>query len=611
MFKKKSLSSKLINFINLKKVYNLNINNKNINLNRLIAGTEKPIYNFIIKKNEPFQYSEFFWKNDNYLNQRYTSYTYISSNCMSLIYNEKYIYDFKFNIYFLYLNLYKKIVFNNLIFYDSVFEGTLNTVIPSRSHNKLVLNNYLPKITTRFVKINFNRALWSKSFFNKKKKHKKNIINKTMETNKKYFLNYKKCSIINNKKKYYHYKKKLEILNLKYSLKNAGFPIANSFKKSFYFLNSKMNREGNYKEINKYAQYIRHPNAQMSYIKKLFSYGTHLDHYFSTIYKTPIEDLYVRLYKISWRYFKFKIERFFYRQLGIRLHIWFLNIWDIFLNGIDSLWKWYRYESKTVYYLTRKGQRYMLADRETAKFYVRTMTLTITMAGGVKLFLDKVSILMKKHRNNWAFILNTTKSLRFCINFFWFRFFINYKISLQGKIGGFLRAQKKYFKKGNITIEDKSVLITYYRGFPVTRFGTYNLSFWLQYRIPNLIEKFGDMEYIDTMKILLSMYSVPWLATRLSVIISKMLKEHADKIKKKIKNYTRRIRFRKIVLIEALKTKKYFYKGLLPKNKNSDKYLKIRSILIKKKIKNKFNKNYKKYFYKGGRKSFKYKKNAS
>jgi hypothetical protein len=80
---------------------------------------------------------------------------------------------------------------------------------------------------------------------------------------------------------------------------------------------------------------------------------------------------------------------------------------------------------------------------------------------------------------------------------------------LQGKIGGFLRAQKKTFKKGNVSIENKASAITYYRGFPVTRFGSYNLSFWLQYRIPNLVEKYGDLEYVDTMKVLLNMYSVP------------------------------------------------------------------------------------------------------
>jgi hypothetical protein len=72
-----------------------------------------------------------------------------------------------------------------------------------------------------------------------------------------------------------------------------------------------------------------------------------------------------------------------------------------------------------------------------------------------------------------------------------------------------LRAQKKVYKRGNISIENKKAAITYYRGFPKTKFGLYNLSFWLQYRIPSLIGKFDELEYVDTMKVLLSMYNVP------------------------------------------------------------------------------------------------------
>ena len=105
-------------------------------------------------------------------------------------------------------------------------------------------------------------------------------------------------------------------------------------------------------------------------------------------------------YKVYWKYFKFKVEKFFYNQINTRVHIWFLNIWDIFLNSIDALWRWFRYENKAVYFLTKKGQRFLIEDREDAKFYLRTLTLTITMVGGAKLFMDKISLMMKRYRNN-------------------------------------------------------------------------------------------------------------------------------------------------------------------------------------------------------------------
>lgn len=161
------------------------------------------------------------------------------------------------------------------------------------------------------------------------------------------------------------------------------------------------------------------------------------------------------------------------------------------------------------------------------------------------------------------------------INYFWFRFFVNYKITLQGKIGGFLRAQKKIFKKGSISVENKESAITYYRGFPVTRFGSYNLSFWLQYRIPNLIGKFGDSTYIDTMQVLLSMYSIPWLATRLYEIIKKMLIERVYVVNRKLSQYDRRSDSRQALIYDVLKVKRYHYMHTTLKPGNLHRFKKI------------------------------------
>lgn len=358
-------------------------------------------------------------------------------------------------------------------------------------------------------------------------------------------------------------------------------------------------------------QYKRHPLSQSRYLTHSMLIKKDMDRVTSGYEKKKIDPQFARFFRVYWRYFRFKIERFFFNNIHTRVHVWFLNVWDVFLNGIDALWRWHRYEDKTIYFLTRKGQRFLIEDRENAKFYVRTLALTITMVGGAKLFMDRISLLMKKHRNNWAFILHTTKSLRFCINYFWFRFFVNYKITLQGKIGGFLRAQKKTFKKGNVSIENKASAITYYRGYPVTRFGSYNLSFWLQYRIPNLIEKFGDMEYIDTMKILLSMYSVPWLATRLAEIIRDMLVQRIERIKRKVAQFNRRVRLREALIYKVLKIKKYYFKYTNIKTKNINNVSKfIEGVKLGKNLsKLKLSKNLNKFKYKKKIKKYAKKRN--
>ena len=71
-----------------------------------------------------------------------------------------------------------------------------------------------------------------------------------------------------------------------------------------------------------------------------------------------------------------------------------------------------------------------------------------------------------------------------------------------------MRAAKKTFKKGDVTVEDRSAVVLHHRTFPQSKFGTYCLGFWMQYRVPNLIGTFDELEYIDTMKVLLSMLGI-------------------------------------------------------------------------------------------------------
>lgn len=310
-------------------------------------------------------------------------------------------------------------------------------------------------------------------------------------------------------------------------------------------------------------QYERHPVSQTLYIKKYLNTtinGERFEQWETTTKKIMS---FTNFYKTVWRYFKLKLERFFYKKMGVRMHVWFMNIWDIFMTGVDSYWRWFKFEDQKIFAMTRKGQKYLIEGREEAKFYLRSMALTLTFGGGIKLFINKVTTLLRQYRNNWAFITYTMESLRLCGNFFWFRFFLNYKVTLQGKIGGILRAAKKTFKKGDVTVEDRSSTVAHYRTFPNSKFGVYCLGFWLQYRVPNLIGTFDELEYIDTMRVLLSMYTIPWLSTRLTEIIEAILREREIKKQIKFNQYNRRQRARGILASEfKLYNKKSKFKKL-------------------------------------------------
>ena len=300
----------------------------------------------------------------------------------------------------------------------------------------------------------------------------------------------------------------------------------------------------------------RFPVSKLNSISNYLIYTTKSTNFESWKKIKTSKNYLLEFYAMSWHFFKLKIERFFFKQIGIRLHVWFLNIWDIFLTGMESYWQYFKFEDTNIRKLTRRGRRYLIEKREDAKFYIRSMVLALTLNGGVKLFLEKIAGLVRNYRNNWAFITYTMESLRLCANFFWFRFFLNYKITFQGKIGGILRAEKKTFKKGNITIENRHTSIAYHRAYPKTKFGIYNLSFWLQYKVPNLIGTFEELELISTMKILLRMYTVPWLANRLAHIIKSILIENDIKARVKLEQLDRRKKSRLVLNKEVGRFKK-------------------------------------------------------
>lgn len=423
----------------------------------------------------------------------------------------------------------------------------------------------------RKITFNVSRVLTMRMSLNKKKiKNKKTIERLGLVSNCKPFelvmnkldlnkLRYKTYYDALVAKEYYRVQRRLK-----------SYPFFQCAKRSVLFAHVSRTFRRTIAKANIAEQYERHPTGQFQSLKKYLITTINAERFEKFEYKTKSVMSYTNFYKTVWRYFKLKLERFFYKKLGVRMHVWFMNIWDIFMTGIDSYWRWFKFEDQKIFAMTRKGQRYLIEGREEAKFYLRSMALTLTFGGGVKLFINKVTEMLRQYRNNWAFITYTMESLRLCGNFFWFRFFLNYKITLQGKIGGILRAAKKTFKKGDVTIEDRSTVVVHQRTFPQSKFGTYCLGFWMQYRVPNLIGTFDELEYIDTMRVLLSMYTIPWLSTRLTEIIEAILREQEIKKQIKFSQYNRRQRARGILAAEFkryIKRNKIVGKMLKKKNK--------------------------------------------
>lgn len=64
------------------------------------------------------------------------------------------------------------------------------------------------------------------------------------------------------------------------------------------------------------------------------------------------------------------------------------------------------------------------------------------------------------------------------------------------------------------------------------------------------------MEYIDTMRVLLSMYTIPWLSSRLTEIIEAIIREKEVRDQLRFNQYNRRAKGRAIIAKEINKTKR-------------------------------------------------------
>lgn len=284
----------------------------------------------------------------------------------------------------------------------------------------------------------------------------------------------------------------------------------------------------NSKEVLRY--YGRHSSSIFNARLSTFRAGVGGDFFASWNVRKFGKSNFKEILKLLWRFFKLKLERFFFKMLGVRTHVWFLSVWQVFLAGIACKNSWDYFEAKKIVEYTRRGHRYVIEYSEDAKFFIRIMVVMFTFVGGIRVFLDRISDWMAQFRNHWAYVRYIAETVRKCSNFFWFRFFMNYRLSIQGKVGGQLRAQKKIYNRGTIRIEDWSSMVGYHKAYSNTKFGIFNLSMWLQFKVPNIVETFGGHELVTTMQILLSRYSIPWLAERLAHVVASI--DHDEKVKK-------------------------------------------------------------------------------
>lgn len=182
-----------------------------------------------------------------------------------------------------------------------------------------VFQGYLPLISKRNLLKKKQRSAYLSSNFSKNKCFR--LFNDlfTIIKNLKITLNNSNKIIKTNQGRLYNARNNRICIQKYFDTKN--YPIVTFLKKtSGIFGFQDLIYETFEKDI-VINEYRRHPAAQFKYIKKNINISFGYSIFFKSKVFKPSYSMFSELYKLTWRYFKYKIERFFYNHLHVRLHI--------------------------------------------------------------------------------------------------------------------------------------------------------------------------------------------------------------------------------------------------------------------------------------------------
>lgn len=179
-----------------------------------------------------------------------------------------------------------------------------------------------------------------------------------------------------------------------------------------------------------------------------------------------------------WVLFRMRFERFMFKALGCRVYVWFSNLWKTVSSDIAG---WFIYENFVIIRLIKKGMRFTIREAH-ARVLIKSAWLAVTMLGGVSVFMQMMCRMVQSFRSHWAVVMYTLRVLDSCRCYFWYKTLMQYRMVVRGKFGGYMRANQKVFQQGVVKLNAWALDIDYYRIRPVTKYGTFSLRFWVQFR---------------------------------------------------------------------------------------------------------------------------------
>jgi hypothetical protein len=146
---------------------------------------------------------------------------------------------------------------------------------------------------------------------------------------------------------------------------------------------------------------------------------------------------------------RLRLERFVFDQTKFRTYVFFKNVLTLSIFRFRS---WLLTERTVVHALSKRSNRSFMSGEAFGLVLVRAIGFMFTLVGGLFFFIRLMTGALQRLRRQWAiasYMMTLLDSVRMG---FWYHTHLQYRIAISGRLGGVMRASKRFIGHGALKL---------------------------------------------------------------------------------------------------------------------------------------------------------------
>lgn len=146
---------------------------------------------------------------------------------------------------------------------------------------------------------------------------------------------------------------------------------------------------------------------------------------------------------------RLRLERFVFDQTKFRTYVFFKNVLAL---SIFRFRFWLLTERAAVHALARRSNRSFMSGEAFALVLVRAVGFMFTLVGGLFFFIRLMAGALQRLRRQWAVVMQMLQLLDTVRMGFWYHTHLQYRVGISGRLGGVMRASKRFIGHGALKL---------------------------------------------------------------------------------------------------------------------------------------------------------------